>query len=323
MNNINGLWITWEFQRRNYGISSSLGWQLYEFDFKVPFFYRYFKSSFKTISAIFNASPDIVAAQNPSIVLAILIILVSKIFHFKVIIDAHNSGIYPLEGKNTTVMAIARWIQRNSDLTIVTNNQLKRAVEKNGGKGFVLPDKIPVVKGVNKYNLPGKVSIAYICTFSDDEPYMDVIKASKLLPPDITIHITGRYNNIIDAISVPDNVTLLGFIPEQDYWALLNSADLVMDLTLRENCLVCGAYEAMALSKPLILSNTKALREYFSSGCIYVDASAESIASGVKQASANIENLQYGISTLKSNLEKDWIGRIEALKAQVLNIIGL
>lgn len=319
---INGIWITWEFQRRNYGISSALGWPLNEFDLKSSRLIRYIKSIGKSVRAVHEYQPDVVAAQNPSIILAITTILICKLSGRKCIIDAHNSGIYPGEGKNALLLSVANWIQRNSDLTIVTNNELKSVVERHGGRAFVLPDRIPEVKNSQKMDLEGRHTIAYICTFSDDEPYLNVIEAAKLLPPDIKIYITGKYGDRLKGKEIPENVVLLGYISNEEYWSLLNSVEIVMDLTLRENCLVCGAYEAIAVSKPLILSNTRALRSFFHRGCIYVDSSFGSIAKGIISAINQIDGLRSEVNEFRSILNKDWENMLGSLKKEIRNMVG-
>ena len=304
-----GIWITWEIQRRNRGISSALGWPLYEITYSGSRFQRYLYSSVKTIQCIFKEKPQIVAAQNPSIVLAALVILLKYFLFlsFKVVIDAHNSGIYPMEGKNHILMAVSRWLQRFTDLTIVTNEQLQSIVEANSGRAFVLPDRLTdEIPKVKLFPVKGKVNIAFICTYSVDEPYQEVIQAAKILPSDVMIYITGKYKGKVTESQVPENVKLLGFISEEDFWALLSSVDYIMDLTLREGCLVCGAYEGVALSKPLILSDTQTLRSYFSKGCVYVKPTAESIAAGIQIIIKDRTVFESDIKELKESLTTSW-----------------
>lgn len=320
MNPIKGLWITWEFQRRNYGISSALGFRFYEIDMKGPRFKRYLFSIAKTYTEIATNKPDIVIAQNPSIILSITVILLRKFCNYKVVIDAHNSGIYPREGKSSLLLSIAKWLQRKSDLTLVTNDEIKAVVESNGGRAYVLPDKIPTVPTHKRTTLDGNKNVVLICTFSDDEPYQDVIETASLLKSDICIYLTGKYEGKVNLQKIPRNIKLLGYVSEDDYWALLQAADVVMDLTLREGCLVCGAYEALAVNKPLILSNTKTNKSYFSNVCVYVDPMPESIANGIMYAISNLTQLEEGVTRLKSNLQDEWNGKLTLLQRKLNSI---
>jgi glycosyltransferase involved in cell wall biosynthesis len=301
-----GIWITWEKQRRNIGLSSALGWPLYEIISDKPQIKRYLNSVRKTIETIWKEKPEILIVQNPSIVLTTLSAILKLLFGYKMVMDAHNAGIYPSEGHNKLLMKLSKRLQKKADLVIITNEDLKKVVEKNGGKAFILPDKLPETHSAPSYPFKGKINIVFICTYATDEPFLEVFKAAEKLPDDIIIYVTGKYIGKVDPSSVPKNVKLLGFIPDEIFWSLLNSADFLMDLTTRENCLVCGAYEGTALEKPLILSDTKSLRTYFNMGSVFVKPEAESIAIGVIEAINKYSELKKDIKRMKIILEESW-----------------
>jgi glycosyltransferase involved in cell wall biosynthesis len=310
-----GVWIAWENHRRNKGISKALGWKLYEIVYNDKSkLYRYIASIIKTVSIILKEKPKFVSAQNPSKVLAFVILFFKKILGYKAIIDAHNRGIFPREGKSKILMFLSQFFQKNADLTIVTNRGLKSVVEFHGGKSFILPDKLPAVPELDSKKLAGKINIAFICTFDVDEPYLEVINSARSIPDDIVIYFTGKYEGRVDIESLPSNVVLLGFVPDDAYWSLLLSVDIIIDLTLRENCLVCGAYEGVALGKPLILSDTKILRSYFRQGCIYVKPTSDLIAEGIMSAVKHKDLLEKEMTNLIIVLEKEWTNRLLKFK---------
>jgi glycosyltransferase involved in cell wall biosynthesis len=280
-------------------------------------FRRYWYCTKMTIRTIVKEKPMVVVAQNPSIVLATLIVLLKNIFSYKTVLDAHNAGIYPMEGKSIVMMWLATWLQRRSDLTIVTNDFLRLVVESNGGRAAVLPDRVLDFPRPKPYPVSGKINLAYICTYSVDEPYRALFEAAGSLDQDILIYVTGNYQGKIDQKEVPGNVKLLGFIPDDDYWALLSSVDFVIDLTLRENCLVCGAYEAVALEKTMILSDTKALRTHFYKGCIYVSPSSNAILNGIREAIAQSDHLAQAVRKLKEEMQISWTKNFEDFKLSV------
>ena len=261
--------------------------------------------------------PNLLVVQNPSMILTLFAIINRRIFGYKLVVDAHNSGIFPFEGRYKLFLDASRFIQRHADLIIVTNPGLQDNVLSNGGKCCVLPDKLPTVPEIKPIALEGKINIAYICSFSKDEPFQEVIKAAQLLDSDTVIYFTGNYKDRIIEKDVPSNIRLLGFVSEEKYWSLLFSADIIMDLTLREHCLVCGAYESISLGKPLILSNTKALRSYFSKGCLYVHPTPLSIAEGVTRAIREKEALGEGAIILREELGRTWENQFEKFKSEI------
>ncbi len=310
----NGIWISWEIQRRNKGIAEHLKWPLYEIDIKKTRIQRYLESLSQTFSIIRHNKPRVVVAQNPSIVLAIWMTLLAPFLRFSFVMDAHNGGLRPQEGKNPLLLAIARWLQRQARYTIVTNPDLKTVVDKQGGRALCLPDALPIIQKHDPLPLDGTFKVVFICTYSADEPYSEVIAAAAELPQHYRVYITGKYAGKVDPAKVPATVRLLGFVPDKDFFGLLAAADAIMDLTTRENCLVCGAYEGVSMHKPLILSNTKALRTYFYKGCTYVNPNAASIKDGILDAAQRIELLKSDVTLLEAEIQTSWNKDFAAFK---------
>jgi glycosyltransferase involved in cell wall biosynthesis len=81
-----------------------------------------------------------------------------------------------------------------------------------------------------------------------------------------------------------------------------------------EDCLVCGAYEAVALGKPLVTSDTAALRNYFRKGTVYTRHDPRSLAAAITYALAHRERLAAEMETLRRELAGDWKQRRDTLR---------
>ncbi|MEZ4600294.1 MAG: hypothetical protein R2940_10960 [Syntrophotaleaceae bacterium] len=315
------IWITWERQRRNRELSKALNvelFELYEIDNIKNYFLKYYTGIYKTIKILLKEKPQIVFCQNPSLVLAFFMTMTKKIFKTRVCVDAHNAGLFPAEGKSRFLLLLARIVQKCADITIVTNKNLQVFVEKNGGRGVVLPDRIPTFFNTRTLQLKGRLNLLFICTFSSDEPYQAVFDAAAELPEDFIIYVTGNYRKKhIEPKNLPPNVILTGFVPEKEFLDLLNSVDATIDLTTRENCLVCGAYETVAVEKILIISDTAALREYFQRGAVYVDNTASGIRRGIEIVNSKRKILQKEVVELKSFLNADWDNKRAVLETTI------
>jgi len=313
--NTKSIWLTWENQPRNRGIARFLNIPLFEFvhDDKAIII-RYCFCLFQTIKAFSIIHPKIAVVQNPSLILALLAICLKPIYRHKLIIDAHNVGLRPMDGRSGLLMLLSRWIQRKANLIIVTNEVLKHEVEQNHGKAFILPDKLPEKQVVGqRLELEKEIRIVFVCSFKKDEPYWEVFKAAKLLSKQICIYVTGCYPISLNTSELSSNIKLLGYLSIDNYWELLESAHAIMDLTTREDCLVCGAYEGTSLGKPLILSNTNALRTYFNKGCVYSDSTGEAIANAINELISNYNCLRSEMMVLINELTIDWNQRANDL----------
>jgi glycosyltransferase involved in cell wall biosynthesis len=116
-------------------------------------------------------------------------------------------------------------------------------------------------------------------------------------------------------------VTLTGFLREEDYQSLLLSADVIIVITDQEYTLTCGAYEAVALSKPMILSDTTAIKEYFSQGAVYAKPTSESLLNAMELASKSVSSLAVQTKALKENLEVNWSSSFLKLNTLIDQIV--
>lgn len=303
------IWITWEIQRRNRTVSAMIDADLHELNVKANVFLRYCICVIKTCVLLLKKRPSIVFAQSPSIVLATLAVSWGRLFNIPVVIDAHNAGLFPFGGTKKWAKKLVQYTIRNASLVIVSNRNLEKYVQVARGRAFVLPDPIPDLgNGLDRIPLKGKYNIIFVCTYAEDEPYIEVIKAAGNLDKDVYIYITGnskRREKELKAMASP-NVVITGFLSESEYIRTLNSADVVLALTTREDCLLCGAYEGVAAEKPLVVSNTKALREHFSNGALYVENEYIDIASKISSAIGDLETLGKEIRELKKMRIKQW-----------------
>jgi glycosyltransferase involved in cell wall biosynthesis len=110
------------------------------------------------------------------------------------------------------------------------------------------------------------------------------------------------------------NVHFTDFLPNDSYYALLDSAQSVICLTTRNHTMQRGACEALWKGKPIIISDWPLLREYFSNGTIYVDNSASGIAQGVALMKENYWHYQKGIRELQVSRRREWREKLTALE---------
>ncbi len=163
--------------------------------------------------------------------------------------------------------------------------------------------------------------ILFPCSFNADEPIEAVLAAACLLP-EITFVITGNRNRakgIHNLQNVSPNVKLTGFLPKTEFDMLLCTTDAVLGLTLLDGVQVCTANEAVGTGKPLVLSETKLLKQLFYKGAVYVNPySPESIAEGCQEALLRKEELIQEIMELKAERHQKWLAQAnkvdEALK---------
>ena len=79
-----------------------------------------------------------------------------------------------------------------------------------------------------------------------------------------------------------------------------------MVLTTRPATLLSGGYEAMAVGRPLVISDHDVLRDYFADAAVYTGATAGQMSEAVSRALAHERELAARITELRSVREDDW-----------------
>ena len=287
------IWIDWARNLRTHTLTDRLGVELFEITFEHAGLRRYLRSVRYTISALRKYRPQVVIATNPSVVLALLLIALRKWFGFALVSDAHYVGIRLLR-PNRMLQKVLDLYNAKADLVIVTNQGHADYIARLGGRSYVCPDPLPVLPDLRPamLSLPDK-AVFLVCSFYDDEPYNEVLAAfARLKGKGYELFVSGNYRKgAIQPAHFPW-VRFLGYVPYEVYCDYLRSCALVVDLTVVEDCLVCGAYEALAAGKPLVLSRTRALRDYFGTAALLTDNTIDGIAASVERAYAEREQLQ-------------------------------
>lgn len=310
------IWISWERQRRTITLSKEFNAELFIVKNKRGGLFRYPELIVKTVHIIFREKPKYVFAQNPSIILAALICFLKKPCKFTAIIDRHTNFKLNHRHSSNLKWVLFRYLSNyslaNADHTIVTNKYLKLLIRNHSRSSFVLPDKIPDLIPHNKLDIRSgkfKLTAFFICTFADDEPYREVFAAFKDFP-EIYLEVTGNYDGVLDQSeieSLPSNVKLLGFVSNQSYIDHLFNCDFTVVLTNQEFTLNCGAYESLAAKKPMLLSDTKTIRSYFTFGANYTKLdSLESIRSGISSVKAELALREREIVDQLPLMEETW-----------------
>lgn len=298
------IFISWQKHQRTRSFCEKLTIPLIEITTKKSGLGRYRETIARTFAALRQHKPKIFLVQNPSIVLTCLAVLLKPFFHYQLMVDAHNEAVEPHNYDNFIIRMLARFLIRNSNATIVTNDVLANTVKNYGGSPLVLPDFLPNVD-VRPF-LPAPENdehyeLTLIATYANDEPYQEVFSALRTLGNKFKLKVTGKIPAHIDRSQVPHNVELLGFISHEEYWEQLYRSHIVIDLTTMDNCLVCGAYESMAIEKPLLLSANPASQSLFGDYAVHVENNSVAIAQGIAELVDNYSSITKKIGEAKSH----------------------
>lgn len=320
---MDSLWVSWEDHRRSRELAAHFGAELKVLESPAARPVRYLVLTWRTFLLLLRTRPRLLFCQNPSVVLAVWLSWWRPAFGYHLVVDRHSNFKFDTVDrpglKWRVFHALSDYTLRRADLTIVTNQALCDIVVSRGGRGFVLQDKLPDLAPRNPVAANGRRSIVFVCTFADDEPVAAVLDAARVLGPDYRLLVTGnraRFDRDF-GLPVPDNVELTGFLPEQEYIDLLAGADAILVLTSADYVLNCASYEAVALGRPMVLTDTPTIRGYFGKGACYVQLDPAGIAAGVSALFSDYERYRIEVGQLRGELMADWAQRAAAFRSLI------
>jgi glycosyltransferase involved in cell wall biosynthesis len=274
---------------------------------------RYLRQGWQTWTVLLQERPDIVFVQNPPIFCALLAFFYARRYHAQSVIDSHTAAF--TSPKWTWSLGLHRLLSRRAAVTIVHNESQAQTVKRWGCRYCVLGDPLadddptgqdfPLTRGSN---------VAVISTFGEDEPLEIVMETASRLH-EVNFYVTGDCRRIAPGLLArkPDNCYFTGYLPYEQYASLLRRVDFVLDLTTRDNCLLSGAFEAVSVGTPLIISDWPILREYFPLGTVHVFNTVQDILEGVRRAQREQPALRKGILQLREQMEAEWKQRFAEL----------
>ena len=245
---------------------------------------RYAASLLKTLGLLWRFRGEVVCVQNPSMVLAFFAAILRPLLRYVLIVDRHSNFEAYDRSSRSFVHAILRGMSRFSikraDLTIVTNTEIADAYIRGVGTPFVLPDPYPDTPAASGPAIrpdPDTLSVMFVSSWQTDEPIAEVMEACRRMGSRVRVSISGRVRPGYEALlrDAPANFVATGFLSDEEYFELMRSVDLVIAVSTRQGTLCCGAYEGVAMGKPVLVNNEQITKEHFSEGALYTDSTVE------------------------------------------------
>jgi len=279
---------------------------------------RYLIQALRTWNILIHERPDVVVVQNPPIFCVLVAFWYSHRYHAHYVIDSHTAAF--LSPKWRWSLWLHSWLSRRAITTIITNEYLEHLVQSWGGHAFILGFTPAEYPEGTPYPLNGHFNVAVVSTGAEDEPVDVIFQAAQSLP-ETRFYVTGDAKRLAPDLlaAKPENCLLTGYIPYEQYVGLLRGVDAVIDLTTRDHTLLLGAFEAVSLGTPLIVSDWPILRDYFSEGTVHVPNTADGVYEGVRRAQRDRDVLRREIVRLREHLQAEWdqkFGQLQQLLGQ-------
>jgi glycosyltransferase involved in cell wall biosynthesis len=257
-----------------------------------------------TMRRLERLRPDVTLVSNPPPFAALTAWLYHRSHGGRFVVDAHT-GVF-LEPKWKPFAPLNRFLMRRAALTLVTNQGLCDTVASWGGRPFILPDPLPTFRpsAVRFPFEPNRFNVSAIFSFYEDEPVNEFL-AVRRLPDDMRIFVTGDSSRVTRKGLSPA-MQLTGFLDRTMYEALVEQCDAAVVLCTRPHTMLCGAYEAAAAGKPLVTSESEAMRSEFRRGTVFVENTTVGIERGLREIRERHAALATEMRELAADMTSTW-----------------
>jgi glycosyltransferase involved in cell wall biosynthesis len=248
----------------------------------LPF--RYIQNSIRTLYQLREYRPKSIFVQNPPVFLAMCAWLYSRNRPVRLYMDNHTAAIKDFKWR-WSLPFLQKMSKRNA-VNIFTTDDLADQAGFSGPGVAVLTDPPAVASNFEAPQLKtSMMNVMVVCSGSSDEPLQEILSVATKLPG-VLFFLTGGLQSRPElrghSRRTFDNVVALEYMPDRNYFGLMNAVDCVICLTTREDTLLSGAQEALWIGKPIITSKTDAMSEFLKDIAIFVDNDADSLRSAIE-----------------------------------------
>jgi glycosyltransferase involved in cell wall biosynthesis len=325
------VFIVWcSFSRRAETLAAEIDGQVsfqYEFMLKGGWLtpLRYMVQAWKTWRFLERERPEVVLVQSPPVFAPLIVAAWCKLrgqmgpsgHRVRYVLDCHPGTFYDPNWR--WALPLLRLLSRGAVVTLLCNEAAQDILRIWKVKGIFLPDGLPTLNhATGTIGSEGEVRIAVINVFAAVEPIEEVFAAARLLP-EVTFYVTGDPQRASANLLAqkPENVILTGFLRGGTYVGLLKNVHGIAILTKEPNDLSCGAYEALAMAKPTIISDWPGSRRCFKRGFIYVNNTPQAIADGVKKLLFEQETLTAEITAMRTEYANTRLPKLKEFVALI------
>jgi glycosyltransferase involved in cell wall biosynthesis len=310
--------VTWHYQTRSRSLARELDLPLMECQIEGPGWWRHLVSSFWTIGVLIRRHPRTIVIQYSYFLM--LIVCLYKLLRLSrvcLVADCHNKALHRSIGGSfgRLFWAVKRWTFNRANIVIVSNISLLNDVPGKPSRILVLADPLPNLDHHNGHRPEGTYCVI-VSSFAADEPVEEMLGSIDCLESDVKIYWTGRVPpRLARRYHDHPRLTFTSYVPDDEYRALITGAACIVALTTEEGCLLSSAYEGIAAGVPLVLSGTRALREFFAGAALYTDNTAPDIAACIDRAVSDGAAMTAQVNQLRGIIRCRIQGQLKALES--------
>jgi glycosyltransferase involved in cell wall biosynthesis len=229
--------------------------------------------------------------QDPSVVLAITSPVFAPLVAWlwcwshrrPLVIDCHTDAFH--DRKWRWARPVHGWLSRRARAMLLHTEEDEALAKRWGGQAFLFPDDLPDPAQAAPVATAGRPRVVVAGSLDSQEPVETALEAAALLP-DVELRFTGDPAVISAALRAraPANAVFTGWLAYPRFLGELQAAGVVAAFSIDPHIMNRAAFEAIALGRPLVLSDLPQLRARFGEAALYCANTPAAMAQALRQA---------------------------------------
>ncbi|HVS05600.1 MAG TPA: glycosyltransferase [Candidatus Dormibacteraeota bacterium] len=303
------------FQARTEGLAKELGGEarfvagrrLRRARWQLPL--RYVRDGIDAWRQLRRLDPRVVIVITPPVFAPLVAWLWCRVHRRPLVIDCHTLALH--SRKWAWALPLHRFLMRRSRAVLVHTQEALAEVRGWGVHVMVLPDELPDPALAREPKHGGAPRVLIAGSLDWDEPVAAVVEAARQVPA-MELRLTGDPARVSAGVraAAPPNAVFTGWLDYPTFLGEVRAADVVAAFTGLPGVMNRAAFEAVALGKPLVLTDLPEMRERFGQAALFTTNDPTDMARTVSRAYEEREALAARSLRLQTDLRA---ARLEGL----------
>ena len=273
----------------------------------------------RDVVALSRLKPTLIILEHTGGLVALFgVYMVARLRRIPYALDLHTSAYVPAVQPSRPFRAVQEFFVKRACLVMV-HNKKSLELEVLHPRRTVVESRVPELPppmGSTTELLRSSRSVVFITQFHADEPVETMVEAALLLGDTWQFFFTGNCEKWPRQLDLrgAENIKLTGFLNDRDYHDLLRRSAVLVVLTERDYTLVYGGREAVALEKPLVVSDNEVCKGYFVRGAVFAENEPRALAAAIREAFERRSDLGREMRALRGDLIEEYERQIERLR---------
>jgi glycosyltransferase involved in cell wall biosynthesis len=263
---------------------------------------RYALAALRTWRWLEALDPRAVIVITPPVVAPTIVWAWCRLRGRPYVVDCHTDAFHSRRWR--WARAIHKKLLRQARLVLLHTEAARGLVAEWGAESILLPDDLP--DPMLAEAMPRRpLAVLVAGGLDDSEPVRETIGAAAALR-ELEVRVTGDPARVPAALrdQAAPNVVLTGYLAYPKFLGEMRAAAVVAALSNDPQVMNRAAFEAVALERPLVLSDHDGLRKRFGKAALFTANEPEAIAATIRAALARQKELEARSHALRVELEE-------------------